>query len=282
MKKLKIIMLIVTLLLTSMVISHPMMASEPDAREIYVVTAIFNSNMNMEWEFLETDAAAFFSDDVAMVPLRAIAETFGYHVEHQANNNSIIITDATARELVLHIGSTDVMVDGEFSAMNQAPVVRGGRTFVPVRYVSEFFGLYVTWHPSFTGSFHSIWLSEVEHLTDDDIMINSSNYMKRLDHWGEDPSFGFLLLDQGYTVRGVSIGDSLEQVISAYGPAHITDYVSYYDFKIRYFHVLWPDGGVSFYKWFDITNGKVSGSGVYMYRTAWIRLVRDQWYADGS
>ena len=43
------------------------------------------------------------------------------------------------------IGSTTLTVNGQTQTMDQAPVIRDGRTYLPARYVAEAFGDNVSW-----------------------------------------------------------------------------------------------------------------------------------------
>ncbi|MCX6083374.1 MAG: stalk domain-containing protein, partial [Caldiserica bacterium] len=51
----------------------------------------------------------------------------------------------TATTIVLTIDSTRVSVNGVTQAIDAAPVIRSGRTFVPIRFISETVGAQVTW-----------------------------------------------------------------------------------------------------------------------------------------
>jgi hypothetical protein len=55
------------------------------------------------------------------------------------------------RVIVLTIGSDIVTVDGHATRVDAAPEIAAGRTFVPIRFVAETFGLTVKWLPETRG-----------------------------------------------------------------------------------------------------------------------------------
>lgn len=79
-----------------------------------------------------------------MVPYRALAEALGADVTwDQASQKVGISSDGTKVELT--IGSKTARVDGKALSLNAAPVLEGGRTLVPLRFVGESLGLWVNW-----------------------------------------------------------------------------------------------------------------------------------------
>jgi len=81
-----------------------------------------------------------------MVPVRAITEAMGANVDWNSTNNVIRIT-RESETILLTIGSTSVSVNGNDLLMDTTPVIKNQRTFVPVRYVGEYFGAHVNWEP---------------------------------------------------------------------------------------------------------------------------------------
>lgn len=79
-----------------------------------------------------------------MVPVRAVAEALGADVEWAAQSGQITMTRA-GKTVVMVLGSTVAMVDGKPVKMDVAPYADQNRTYIPVRYVSEFFGQTVSW-----------------------------------------------------------------------------------------------------------------------------------------
>jgi uncharacterized protein YbbC (DUF1343 family) len=80
-----------------------------------------------------------------MVPLRAIAEALGATVDWNAQARIITIT-GPGKRILFTINSTSATVNGEQRNMDTVPVIKNGRTMVPVRYVGEYLDARVHWN----------------------------------------------------------------------------------------------------------------------------------------
>ncbi len=78
-----------------------------------------------------------------MVPLRAIFEWVGARVEYQAGQISAYDAGSQTPRVVLWIGQTQAQLSGQPYQLDVPPVVIEGRTFVPLRFVAESFGVWV-------------------------------------------------------------------------------------------------------------------------------------------
>ncbi|MEW6274437.1 MAG: stalk domain-containing protein [Bacillota bacterium] len=82
-----------------------------------------------------------------LVPIRFVSEALGAKVDWDAATRRVTIKDG-GREIVLTLGSRDALVDGQTTALDCAPaVLPPGRTFVPLRFVSETLGAAVDYDP---------------------------------------------------------------------------------------------------------------------------------------
>ncbi|WP_031514689.1 FN3 associated domain-containing protein [Desulfofalx alkaliphila] len=91
------------------------------------------------------DAAPYVNSQVgrAMVPARFVVEMLGGEVEWLAETQQVLISDGN-KEIILILGSNNVLVNGEKQAIDCAPtMLPPGRTFVPLRFVCEAMGLKV-------------------------------------------------------------------------------------------------------------------------------------------
>ena len=81
-----------------------------------------------------------------LIPLRAIAETFGYEVDWNNEKQEITIKD-NAQTLLLKVGQKIVNKDKAQFSLDVAPLVEEGtnRTYVPLRFVAEAFDYQVDW-----------------------------------------------------------------------------------------------------------------------------------------
>ena len=73
--------------------------------------------------------------DRTMVPIRALSEGFGAKVDWNEAESEVLISGQ--KEIKLTIDQTTAYVDGEAVVLDSAPVLVGGRTFVPLRFVGE-------------------------------------------------------------------------------------------------------------------------------------------------
>ena len=89
------------------------------------------------------DAAPYVDSNWrTMVPIRALAESFGAEVDFKDNVVTIVDGDTT---IAMTIGETTYTVNGEEATMDTAAVIGAGdRTYVPVRFVAEALGYTVT------------------------------------------------------------------------------------------------------------------------------------------
>ena len=213
----------VTLLLI-LVVSGSVYAQESNNESSLVFITIVNhvtAEDNSLFTKLESDVPAYIVDGTTMVPLRALTEGFGYNVAYQEKDKKIIIKDADGKnELIFTISSTTVLQNGHADTMLQAPVIRNSRTFIPLRYVSEFFGKYVTWEKGIDKKMMYIWVSSVQLLTEEDVAAEDDEVNYYLST-SSMPGFPYYALrSNGQTYRGIKIGDKFEKVVDLYGEPH--------------------------------------------------------------
>lgn len=75
-----------------------------------------------------------------MVPVRAIAEALGAEVKWDGASRKVTIVRG-GRELVLTIDNPKATINGKTFTMDTRPVIRQGRTMVPLRFVGELLGV---------------------------------------------------------------------------------------------------------------------------------------------
>lgn len=97
---------------------------------------------------LTLDASPFIDKKVkrTLAPLRFIGEALGAKVEWLPATRQVRIKDGT-KEIILTLDSTDVLINGNKTKIDCAPVIAPpGRTFLPLRFVSETLGAQVTYN----------------------------------------------------------------------------------------------------------------------------------------
>jgi len=80
-----------------------------------------------------------------MVPIRFVSESLGAGVDWNHTEKEVTIT-ATDKVIKLWIGKDTATLNGHSQKMDTVPVINGGRTFVPVRFVSDFLGAATEWN----------------------------------------------------------------------------------------------------------------------------------------
>ena len=82
-----------------------------------------------------------------LVPVATIAKELGATVEWIAETESVIITQPNKNKTIyLKIGQASAIVNGMEIGLDCKPVIIEGRTFVPLRFISENFGAKVNWN----------------------------------------------------------------------------------------------------------------------------------------
>ncbi len=87
------------------------------------------------------------SSNRLIVPLRAITEAMGAHVQYDQVAKEIYI-GGHGKSVLFTLNSRTAVVDGVSKTMDTTPVIKNSRTMVPARYVGEFLGAQVDWDSS--------------------------------------------------------------------------------------------------------------------------------------
>lgn len=93
---------------------------------------------------IELDAPPFTENGRTLVPLRFIGEAFGAAIEWDASTKTVTYTLGSTSIIVV-IGSPVAIVNQEKKTLDVPPKLVNGRTFVPLRFISESFGASVIW-----------------------------------------------------------------------------------------------------------------------------------------
>lgn len=82
-----------------------------------------------------------------LVPLRIVSENLEASVEWESKNKRITIEQGN-NTIVLTIGSSQALVNGQSQSLLLAPQIINGTTMVPIRFISEQLGAEVNWNSS--------------------------------------------------------------------------------------------------------------------------------------
>lgn len=88
--------------------------------------------------------SAHVKDGRTMVPIRFLCEALGATITWQDTTKSMEITRADTT-VVMAIGNDTAYLNNDAITMDVAPYIKDGRTFIPARYISEFFNQTVKW-----------------------------------------------------------------------------------------------------------------------------------------
>ncbi|HNX29711.1 MAG TPA: stalk domain-containing protein [Syntrophomonadaceae bacterium] len=91
-----------------------------------------------------TDARPVIEQGRTLVPLRAIFEAMGANVGWNQDTRTVTAVKS-GTTVVLQIGSSASMVNGQVKQLDVPAQIINGRTLVPLRFISEAFGAVVNW-----------------------------------------------------------------------------------------------------------------------------------------
>lgn len=106
---------------------------------------------------IEFDVAPYIKNGRTMVPFRAIFEALGVDISWNGVNRTIMATNDTT-QIYIDIGKSFAYVNGYKVNLDAQAEISEGRTFVPLRFVSENTGADVSWD----GNTKSVYISYVD------------------------------------------------------------------------------------------------------------------------
>lgn len=124
-------------------ITNPWSVSIKKILEMRIGSRIF---IHLGYQSVTMDAAPFIEpfSKRTMVPLRNIAEAVDCQVGWFAKEQRIELTKSGLK-VVLTINQKTALVNGKTVQLDTVPVIKSGRTFVPLRFVGEIFSFEVIW-----------------------------------------------------------------------------------------------------------------------------------------
>ena len=120
---------------------------EPVQPPKVIKLTIGSTEATINGERYTLDVAPFIKPEVSrtLVPIRFVSEALGARVDWQADTRQVIIQDG-GTEIILTIDSPEVLVNSVSVVLDcPAELQPPGRTFVPLRFVSETLGARVDW-----------------------------------------------------------------------------------------------------------------------------------------
>ncbi|PIU54746.1 MAG: hypothetical protein COS89_09205 [Deltaproteobacteria bacterium CG07_land_8_20_14_0_80_38_7] len=116
-------------------------------KQITIVLKVGSKEAFVDSEKKLLDVAPYIDpvSNRTLVPLRFISEAFGATVDWVPLQRTVRI-NLNSKQIVLQIGNEQALVDGAFQKLDQPPVIKDGRTMVPIRFISEALGATVDWN----------------------------------------------------------------------------------------------------------------------------------------
>ncbi|WP_158299469.1 stalk domain-containing protein [Paenibacillus antri] len=98
----------------------------------------------------QLDVAPVIDKERTFVPVRFVVDALGGHVDWDAADKKVTIRKG-GHFIELWVGNTDLIADGERTVSDVPPMLKSGRTMLPLRFVSEQLGLNVAYDPATKG-----------------------------------------------------------------------------------------------------------------------------------
>lgn len=94
--------------------------------------------------FLHLDVEPVMDSGSVFVPISFISEALGFEVDYLEENKTVNIIRED-KNVAITIGSNIAVIDGNEVSLDVKPFIKEGRTFVPLRFISEGLGEDITW-----------------------------------------------------------------------------------------------------------------------------------------
>ncbi len=202
-------------LLATMVMSVTVLAQ---MQFVYAQDEEKKTTIIVDDKVLESKVPPVVADGYTLVPVRALSEALGFQVAWDDAEKKITLIKIGSY-IEMRLNSMYVNVNGTQKLLDAMPRVIDGSTMIPIRFVSEGFGMYVTYDETFLkdGS-KGIWIT-------DNFLMNLENeltYAKKTDNYipvkndANKPVSRYVLSEEGETIRYIAKGDKYQDVVAKY------------------------------------------------------------------
>ena len=93
-------------------------------------------NYSINGESKKMDAKPFIKNNRTLVPLRFVVEALGGEVNWDGENR-LVRVNSNGKNIELKIDSQIIKIDGKDVKIDQAAIIKGDRTYVPIRFIAE-------------------------------------------------------------------------------------------------------------------------------------------------
>lgn len=92
-----------------------------------------------------TGAEPFIENGRTMIPLRVLADVFGFEVGWEQSDEKITLIKDN-KSIVMYVGKSEMLVNGKKENFEEAvPMIKNSLTFLPARQLADILGVTVEW-----------------------------------------------------------------------------------------------------------------------------------------
>ena len=125
------------MLLILMFANLSVLAADLEYTALYVGSnKAFVNDIEQQIDTENPNVKVFVENDRSYVPVRFISENYNGQVEWVQETQTVNISFED-RKISLTIGVPEIIINGEKKALDVAPIIREGRTFLPLRACTE-------------------------------------------------------------------------------------------------------------------------------------------------
>ena len=118
-----------------------------DANAKTVTMNIGKKTYKINGQKAQMDTAPFIKNSRTMVPLRFIVEALGYQVDWNGEEKSVFVrTNDINNDIYFKVDSKKINVGEKSITVDTPAIIKGDRTFVPIRFVAEILGMEVSYN----------------------------------------------------------------------------------------------------------------------------------------
>ncbi len=114
------------------------------APQAAILFVIGQKSYTVDGNVYNIDTAPFIENGRTLVPVRYLGDAIGAITNWDGTTKTVTLTSGDT-VVTLAIGKNSVMVNGQANLLDIAPVIKDGRTYLPVSAVAKAFGYNVSW-----------------------------------------------------------------------------------------------------------------------------------------
>ncbi len=109
-----------------------------------VASAAPDISIKVNGQIVGSDVSPYIDNGRTMVPIRVCTQALGCQVAYESSTKKITINGGE-HSIILYVGKKTASLNGKSITLDVAPVIKDGRTMVPLRFIGESLGATVNW-----------------------------------------------------------------------------------------------------------------------------------------